>query len=91
MLSKNVSTKTVVQKVRIKMLGEKASAKTTSKNDSTEMLPKNLSAKTVVQNVRTELLGKKASEKTTIKMTTLKCCPKLYPQEQLFKMSVLVL
>ena len=51
------------------------------------MLPQNVSAKTVVQNVRTELLGEKASEKTTIKMTTLKCCPKLYPQEQLFTMS----
>ena len=65
MLSKNVSTKTIVQNVRIEMLGEKASAKTTSKNDSTEMLPKTLPARTVVQNVRTCILAEKLSEKTT--------------------------
>ena len=49
------------------MLAEEASAKTTNKNDHTEMLPKTLPAKTVVQKVRTGMLAEKASEKTTNK------------------------
>ena len=78
LFSKNLSTKTVVQNVRIKMLAEKPFNKTTIKNDRTEMMPKKVSVKTVGQNIRTEKLAGNASEKTTIKMIVLECCPNTF-------------
>ena len=70
------------------MLAWKPFEKTTIKNDRTEMLPNPLSKKTVVQFVRPEMLAAKASEKTINWNDVLKCCPKLYPQNKFFEMSV---
>ena len=45
------------------MLGEKASEKTTIKNDRTEKRLKKVSAKTVGQKIRTKKLAERASGK----------------------------
>ena len=79
MLPKSLSAKTVDQIVCTKMLGEKASAKTTSKNDSTEMLPKkcirkNSRSKCPYWNAR----GKSIPNNLPVKMTVLK----MYPQNE---------
>ena len=89
MLPKNLPSKTVVQNVWNEILAETASKKLTPKNTVLNFCPKNVSAKTVVQIVRSDMLGEKRPETTlSLKMTVLKCCPKLYPQNRLVKMSV---
>ena len=79
----------VAQNFRTEVLAELASEKATIKNDSSERLPKKLPGKTVDRNVRTEILAERAFEKLSRKITYWNSvCPKLYPQNQLFKMSV---
>ena len=48
----------------------------------------NVSAKTVVQKVLIELLAGKASAKTTTENYRAEMLPKLFPQKQLFKLSL---
>ena len=93
-LPKYVSTETVVQNIRIKMVAEKPFEKTTNKKDGMKCW-KNVSAKTVFKmHFSTVMLAEKVffeqpTNKNLVQYFLDDCRPKLYGQKQSFKRSVL--
>ena len=70
------------------MLAGKASEKTITQNDRTEMLPKMLSVKLSSEISVPKCRPENDLQKVSLKISVLKCCPKIYPQKQSSKMSV---